>query len=274
MKYVGDTSERVWSFECLTTRWFGKNSNDYFIKVYAVELSPFFLAILCIPIILIAAVVLKRVRAVLKTALIVCCVVILYLMYPTMANMSFSMFTCVDLGSSRYLTRDLSVECYGSDHYSKLFIVGIPSLLGWVIGIPLLFFGLLFKFRHDLDNKKYIIFYGFFYKGLKQKVYYWEIIETFIKISLVFSNIFLRASLIFKSAVAMFFLVLKIDLLRKLQPYRKNVMNDLILKGSYASTITLFGGMFFVESNQSQLHVFMFILILVFNLWFFLSWGW
>ena len=45
--------------------------------------------------------------------------------------------------------------------------------------------------RKDLDNSTSVPYYGFFYKGLKQKFFYWEIVESISKLLFVFANKFI-----------------------------------------------------------------------------------
>jgi hypothetical protein len=54
--------------------------------------------------------------------------------------------------------------------------LGIPYLVIWIIGFPLVIFYLLRRNRTKLDEREIIMEYGFFYIGLTDKSYYWEIL--------------------------------------------------------------------------------------------------
>jgi hypothetical protein len=63
--------------------------------------------------------------------------ILIYLMYPTITNLSFSLFNCLKLDDNRhYLRRDLSVQCWTPEHLKIAFGIGIPLIVFWVIGFP------------------------------------------------------------------------------------------------------------------------------------------
>jgi hypothetical protein len=67
-----------------------------------------------------------------QTALIV-----IYLLYPTLTNLSFSLFNCVTLEDDQiYLKRDFEVRCWTQEHIKMAALIGIPMMLFWVIGFP------------------------------------------------------------------------------------------------------------------------------------------
>ncbi len=65
-----------------------------------------------------------------------------------------TIFNCVDaVGDGKtYMYVDLSIECWEGDHkyYANRF--GIPILVIWVLGLPLITYGYLFKKRRQLDT--------------------------------------------------------------------------------------------------------------------------
>ena len=72
-------------------------------------------------------------------------VVVLYLLHPGITFTSFALFNCRELDSGEYyLVKDLQVRCWESQHYKYAFGLGVPMLLFWVIGIPVLGFIVLF----------------------------------------------------------------------------------------------------------------------------------
>jgi hypothetical protein len=76
-------------------------------------------------------------------------------------------------------------------HKKWFFTVGIPMLIMWVFGTPLVSFFILFKNRKNLNDEKFFARYRMMYQGLKRKHFYWENINTFRKISIVSINVFL-----------------------------------------------------------------------------------
>lgn len=69
--------------------------------------------------------------------------IIVYLTYPTIANLSFSLFDCVHLDDGySYLRRDLQIKCWTGTHSSVAFLIALPIIIVWVVLFPLV---VLFK---------------------------------------------------------------------------------------------------------------------------------
>jgi hypothetical protein len=102
--------------------------------------------------------------------------ILIYLMYPTITNLSFSLFNCLKLDDNRhYLRRDLSVQCWTPDHLKIAFGIGIPLIVFWVIGFPTYIFFRLRNLRQRLDETDVMINYGLFFVGLNDNAYFWEV---------------------------------------------------------------------------------------------------
>jgi hypothetical protein len=139
-------------------------------------------------------------------AAIVC---LIFVLYPTVVKQTFSMFTCVDLEAgycsiepAEYLTAsgcednsgvwtaglsvlrsDAGVQCFDGDHGKYVWLLSVPSIVLWVIGIPLSA-AITMKYYHDLpmgedgESALYSLRiqrkFAFLYKGFEPDYYYWE----------------------------------------------------------------------------------------------------
>jgi hypothetical protein len=63
-------------------------------------------------------------------------------------------------------------------HYRMALIIGIPMILVWVIGFPLITFLIIFNQRHDLNNKEFLLRNGLFFVGLTDRTFFWEVIVS------------------------------------------------------------------------------------------------
>ena len=99
--------------------------------------------------------------------------VFVFLIYPTIASYVFSLGNCIEIDGIKYFENETSIECWSSEHLKIFFFVGLPTLLIWIIGFPLLMFFLMFKNRHKLDDKENIMKYGLFYIGFRDGAFYW-----------------------------------------------------------------------------------------------------
>ena len=185
---VSSPDETFFSFD-----WF---IEDYEIKAFAPTNSLFKLFLyLLLPIILIAAITLslvwlkyiislvsERNNFDLKRSIIVSMVWIVFLFHPTLTIESLSVFTWSKVNEGDYrMTHHMEYSWYSFDHLRWWLFVGLPILVVWVFGCPLIAFIILTKKRHHLDDwsvKKYFLV---IYQGLRKETYYWEFVNMFRK---------------------------------------------------------------------------------------------
>lgn len=63
--------------------------------------------------------------------------------------------------------------------------IGIPGLLLWCAGVPILFLGALWRERHKLQQEEVRAYLGFLYIGYRQEHYYWEVMVILRKFAVV-----------------------------------------------------------------------------------------
>ena len=76
--------------------------------------------------------------------------------HPAVSAKTLQLFTCMTLDDGKaYLRDDLDLECWTGTHLTWVLAVGLPSLVVWVIGIPISGMFLLYraKKKHGLDNQ-------------------------------------------------------------------------------------------------------------------------
>jgi hypothetical protein len=174
--------------------------------------------------------------------------VILYLTYPTITNMSFSLFNCQELENGRsYMVKDFSVECWTGTHLSVAVPVGIVFILVWVVGFPVFAFMKLYRNRHNLNDRDVILNYGLFFVGLSDQAYYWEVVLSNLrKVVFVTSSTLLPAkNPVFKVSnrslnypkvcIGVAGMIVQMQLLHFCVPYIDPRFNDLERQGIYAS---------------------------------------
>ena len=118
-----------------------------------------------------------------------------FLSWPTIVEKTLEVMNCEKIGNSYYLVKDVSVMCYDSKHYQFLYVSYIAIIL-YGIGIPLLGFYLLFKYRYrlyDMQNR----YDGstplsFLFLGYREKRWYYEFIIMGKKAGLILLSVFLK----------------------------------------------------------------------------------
>ena len=76
--------------------------------------------------------------------IIVCMVASFYNFYMYLSQSSLSIFSCItindyQMGTKTLLSTMTDIECWEKDHLQLIFIYGLPTLIMYVIGIPITF---------------------------------------------------------------------------------------------------------------------------------------
>jgi hypothetical protein len=78
--------------------------------------------------------------------------VIIYVLYPSIANQTFSLFDCIEGPQGKlYSKKDLNFQCWDGEHVTLCLVIGLPMCLIWIIGFPSFIY---FKLRKNLDSLK------------------------------------------------------------------------------------------------------------------------
>ena len=178
----------------------------------------------------------------------------------------------------------MDYKCHSSDHIAWIMLAGVPTLIIWVIGMPILAFIALYKNRNDLEcpmMKRYLLL---LYQGLRPRVFYWEIVNTLRKLILVSINIFLNTyspyyKILFSIGeylplISLVILVLFWRLQIRLQPYKDKENNKIEVMGILAGLITLYWALVFVVEGESLTTIYNLSLLFLFivNIAFLLNW--
>ena len=118
-----------------------------------------------------------------------------FLSWPTIVEKTLEIMNCEKIGEKYYLVKDVSVICYTTKHYNYL-TAGYIGLILYGIGIPLMGFRLLYKYRFrlfDMQNR----YDGstplsFLFLGYREKRWYYEFIIMGKKAGLILLSVFLR----------------------------------------------------------------------------------
>ncbi|TNV88097.1 hypothetical protein FGO68_gene17536 [Halteria grandinella] len=179
-------------------------------------------------------------------------IVILFLMHPSITREMFSLFNCKNIEGVNRLFSDLETVCYKGDHFKLSLWVAGPSFLLYSIGIPT--FGLLalIKFRGSLSKQAVQQRFGFLYNGYREGLAsYWEIVTIYCKVIIIFIQIFLlQSGKITQALVTLLFLVLKMGVLKYLEPYSKQYLNKLEILSNMSSAISVYFSIFFISGKS------------------------
>jgi hypothetical protein len=115
---------------------FADSIGVYYEKLIFYGLSPFILTFLSMVYWVIYCRV-KKNYTYFKDCFISTVVVLLFLIHPNISSAMFSAFNCIELDGTYYLRGDVNSECYKGNHLFFIYVVIVPSIVVWIIGIPL-----------------------------------------------------------------------------------------------------------------------------------------
>eukprot|EP00946_MAST-07B_sp_MAST-7B-sp1_P004566 g4566.t1 len=216
-----------------------------------------------------------------KDKFIVTVTAILFLMYPTMCEKAFAMFSCKTIGGIEYLQVDLEEPCYESRHLSMTLLLGLPQLFLYVLGLPLLILKFLKRNRaHLFKNPVALTRWGLFFKGYKEDRYYWELVITLRKVCVVALSVFGRELGVQRQSLVVILILLACIILEIVgQPFKEVTKSHRILKWLEITALlvefgTLWCGLMIFQSGPKSegMNVFMTICVVAANigltLWF------
>ena len=202
-------------------------------------------------------------------------VTVLYLLYPTLTRATFKIVACQTVGKNRYLQMELDLPCWDDVHLAWVLCLFLPSLLGYVLGLPLIAFLMLRKFRHHLHDKIPRFHFGTLYLGFKDDYYYWEVITAMRKTSIIMVAVFLTGSGTEVQALTGSFINLGALLLHlSFHPYvsvtkEHDTLHSAEMWALTVSFVTLWMGLFFFQEtvrNDQSLMIFLTIVLMALNM--------
>eukprot|EP00947_MAST-08B_sp_MAST-8B-sp1_P000112 g112.t1 len=130
---------------------------------------------------------------------------IVVLLHPTLAGMAFYHFRCQTVANTSYLMADYSLVC-GDETWHWMLIPVLFVIIGFALGMPLLFAFVLWRRRHKLlDDPKTKRLYGMLYSAYKPDFYYFESVIMFFKLGLWAILVFFKNGSQFQLAASALF---------------------------------------------------------------------
>lgn len=132
-------------------------------------------------------------------------IIVFHLIYPTITKGVFSIFNCIEFEGELKVMQDTSQVCSGKTHWYYVTNASIPSIIMWVIALPLGALWLLFRHGKFLERIEKLDLskeeiqklekigkkYRFLYSGFHANYFYWEIMIIFRKVAMIAAGVFL-----------------------------------------------------------------------------------
>ena len=113
-------------------------------------------------------------------------VLILYLFYPSLVRMAFSVLECENVCGEQWLHRDQQEPCWSGRHLDFVLFISIPALFVFLILFPGLSTLFLWKRRHKLYRDRRMTFrFGMLYSGYRREYWWWELLVLLRKFAII-----------------------------------------------------------------------------------------
>lgn len=219
--------------------------------------------------------VIMRKFAYLKNELATTMVVLFFLVHPSLVKFMFDYFNCRRLDEGElWMSSYLNIPCWDSTYYKYAWIVAVPSIMVWGIGVPSLCLLILWKRKRMLDLTEMKLRLGFLYNGYEYSKFYWEFVILYRKIAIISIAVFLtNISTSIQALTAMLVLLAAFALQSKHQPYVVNTMNQLELRAILVAAVTIYCGLYYITNDlDGNSQLILFIIIAAVNGYFILYW--
>eukprot|EP00347_Sterkiella_histriomuscorum_P000273 403376514 len=166
-----------------------------------------------------------------------------YLCYPQIITIMFSLFDCYNLDNDiSYLKRDMDITCWTNYHNKLIVSIGLPFIFVWTLIVPILLIKKIHGARKNLDDNRILKIYGLYYIGLKDEVFYWELIISNLRklLFITCSTILATQKAQFRGYLGLIVLFVNNQLSNRFMPFIDSKMNTIEYHATFSSSLGLF----------------------------------
>eukprot|EP00949_MAST-11_sp_MAST-11-sp1_P003667 g3667.t1 len=191
---------------------------------------------------------------------VVSVMVLTFMALPSLNKVTFQLFSCLEIAPGLVrLSSDPDIPCFGRTHLVYIFSVGLPSLMIYIVGVPVV--AVVILRRMDVRDKLFksreesytASVYEFLYGGFRRSMYFWEAVILLRKVLL---NVILvtmqETSPISQALAVQLMLFASVSLHFVFRPYEEDVLNNIELWSLALSCCTLYVGLFLFDSGGSD----------------------
>jgi len=201
-------------------------------------------------------------------------IIIFFLILPNLVDSMFSLFSCQEIeAGENWLTVDLSIRCWNGTHTLYMLAVGVPGVIVWVFGVPLICVGVLTKYRRRQDEIWLKMQYGFLLSGYTRHCFYWEFVILYRKVLIIICAVFINSSIPLQALTIQIVLLVAFFLQLRVQPYTTPQLNMTETLAILVADVTIYCGLYYLTMQLSYVASWvLFIIIVATNIVFLLYW--
>ena len=200
-------------------------------------------------------------------------IIISFFLQATVIKELTIIFQCKTIDDSTYVLSSLNTSCEDNYYMRWRNMFYLPVLSFWIIIFPFLCLSKLFAARNNLENPQIKLYFGFFYFGYKPEFFYWEFMIMYRRIAMMGITLFPEEFIFLKGCLSLFLNFLAVYFQRIKSPFKDVGLNYLELKANFASSSTIFIGLFYLSDMGENWGAIFFALIVIANLYFVVNWA-
>jgi len=189
----------------------------------------------------------------LKYSIITAMLSIVYIAYPSLSGRVFKTLSCSKspYESRQYMQEFPWIPCeWHSAEYFTLYFEAVAGFIMYVVGIPLLFAFLLYKYKDSLYEDSVRPWMGFLYENYKVKFFWFEMVWTLRRFVISASIALLTADNPFRSFLVFGVLVTSLIIQYHIKPFVSAWENSLEAMALGTLLISYFGVLQMKTSTQ------------------------
>ncbi|KAL4465710.1 hypothetical protein ABPG72_012392 [Tetrahymena utriculariae] len=241
------------SYDCFLKDIFPESDNIGILKLQFSSLSPL---VMSLGMFLIFALLIFRQKEKLSSLIYLIvhcyCYLVLFVFQPSILLYSLQSLKCIELTKqTSYVYLDLSNEC-DSQAASRIKLLGLISILFYVIINPITMFLFLYFQRKKLENLRVIRMLGFLFDEYKRKFYYWQFLKVLLSNALIILLQILFNQSVLAIIIYLGFLSVYAVLVIVLMPFQSIHLNKVELTSITISILYLLSS---ISIQQSHTHL-------------------
>jgi len=186
--------------------------------------------------------------------IVVTILVILYILYPTVARQVFKLLACrggfSDGPTASYLLYDLSLSCWTGTHLIYTLCIGVPTVVLYMLGFPLFIVYILSKNKDKFGDDEVMFRYGVLHAGYRHKVFYWEAMISLRKASIIGVSVFtLTFGVQVQAFIGLFVVIMYMAITIRSMPYENDHLNNMENWSLGMAFLTLYCGLIFYSDR-------------------------
>ncbi|KNC48431.1 uncharacterized protein AMSG_04878 [Thecamonas trahens ATCC 50062] len=170
------------------------------------------------------------------------------LLYIPLSRSSLLLFDCVKLPDGKfYLDADLGRRCYDSAWFT-LMPWGMLAVLVYIVAVPVYFGFTLFRHRHELFQPAVLARYGSIYRLYRVRFYYFELVQLFKRLVVVFCSLFVSNHQTWLVALLLAVFLTSAFAQLRYEPYYHPIYNTLEIQlNVIISVVVMLGFVFYAD---------------------------